>query len=70
MAKTDLVFAWSIPDIYDSYIVPMIFEAYANDLPKRVSTLSPKTILETAAARFGTGSVSGKIRAHVFTATR
>ncbi len=70
MAKIDLAFAGSIPEIHDTYLVPIIFEAYATDLAKRVAALSPNTIPETSQVRFGTGYVSGKIRAHVFTATR
>ena len=32
MSDSDKVFAGSIPDIYDEYLVPMIFEPYAEDL--------------------------------------
>ena len=38
----------SIPQFYDSYLVPMIFESYATDLANRVVKLAPSSVLETA----------------------
>lgn len=55
MTDTDSVFAGSIPDIYDEFLVPLIFEPYASDLARRVADLDPKTVLETAA---GSGVVT------------
>ncbi|WP_050606079.1 class I SAM-dependent methyltransferase [Ruegeria sp. 6PALISEP08] len=55
MAETDKVFTGSIPDIYDEYLVPLIFEAYATDIAKRVASNDPQAILETAA---GSGVVT------------
>jgi ubiquinone/menaquinone biosynthesis C-methylase UbiE len=55
MADKDDVFAGTIPRIYDSYLVPLIFEGYAQDLAQRAAALKPKSILETAA---GTGAVT------------
>ncbi len=55
MSDTDKVFAGTIPDIYDEYLVPLIFETYALDLAKRVASLEPKAVLETAA---GSGVVT------------
>jgi len=52
MAETDKVFAGSIPEIYDRYLVPLIFEPYARDLAERVLQARPRRVLETAA---GTG---------------
>ncbi len=49
MNESDQVFAGSIPELYDTYLVPLIFEAYANDLAERVAALGPTTVLETAA---------------------
>jgi ubiquinone/menaquinone biosynthesis C-methylase UbiE len=49
---TDRLFAGSIPDIYDRFLVPLIFEAYATDLAERIARADPKDVLETAA---GTG---------------
>jgi ubiquinone/menaquinone biosynthesis C-methylase UbiE len=51
----DNVFEDSIPDIYDRYLVPLIFEQYACDLARRVSVVGPNDVLEVAA---GSGVVS------------
>jgi ubiquinone/menaquinone biosynthesis C-methylase UbiE len=55
---TDRLFAGSIPEIYDRFLVPLIFEAYALDLAERVASASPKDVLETAA---GTGVLTRAI---------
>lgn len=55
MSEVDKVFAGSIPELYDRYLVPLIFEGYAEDLAERVATLSPEAVLETAA---GSGVVT------------
>jgi ubiquinone/menaquinone biosynthesis C-methylase UbiE len=52
---TDTRFTGSIPEVYDTYLVPLIFESYATDLAKRVTARRPSRVLETAA---GTGVVS------------
>ena len=52
MVATDKVFAGSIPEIYDRFLVPLIFEPYASDLAGRVAAIQPPDVLETAA---GTG---------------
>lgn len=49
MAESDKVFAGSIPELYDSYLVPLIFASYAADLAGRVAALNPLSVLETAA---------------------
>ncbi|HWY88535.1 MAG TPA: hypothetical protein VNX28_17620 [Gemmataceae bacterium] len=36
MAATDKLFAGKIPEIYDRFLVPLIFESYAGDLAERV----------------------------------
>jgi SAM-dependent methyltransferase len=51
----DTVFAGSIPELYDTLLVPLIFEPYADDLARRVAALQPTRVLETAA---GTGVVT------------
>lgn len=53
--ETDKVFAGSIPEIYDRYLVPLIFQTYAADLAGRVARQAPKAVLETAA---GSGVVT------------
>ena len=55
MLETDKVFAGSIPENYDRYMVPLIFEPYAADLARRAASLSPSAVLEIAA---GTGVVT------------
>lgn len=55
MSDTDRVFAGSIPELYDTLLVPMIFEGYARDLAVRASREKPDCILETAA---GSGVVT------------
>lgn len=52
---TDAVFAGSIPEIYDEYLVPLIFESYANDLVARLQHLAAGRVLELAC---GTGVVT------------
>jgi SAM-dependent methyltransferase len=51
----DTEFAGSIPAAYDRYMVPMLFEPYAQDLARRAAALEPGRILEIAA---GTGVVT------------
>jgi SAM-dependent methyltransferase len=53
--QSDLVFAGSIPDLYEHYLVPMIFQPYADDLARRLADLHPDDVLELAA---GTGAVT------------
>lgn len=55
MQDTDKLFAGSIPENYDRYMVPLIFEPFAADLARRAAFLSPAAVLETAA---GTGVVT------------
>jgi SAM-dependent methyltransferase len=55
MSQTDKVFAGSIPAMYDTYMVPLIFEPYAADLARRVADGKPMSVLETAA---GSGVVT------------
>src|SRR5262249_30258000 len=55
MSVADKSFTGSIPEIYDNYLVPLIFAGFADDLASRVAGFSPASILETAA---GTGVVA------------
>ena len=52
MVASDKLFAGSIPEIYDRFMVPLIFEPYARDLAERLAETKPQNVLETAA---GTG---------------
>jgi ubiquinone/menaquinone biosynthesis C-methylase UbiE len=62
MSETDKVFAGSIPENYDRYLVPLIFESFAQDLAQRIAALSPSTVLETAA---GSGVVTRALTARL-----
>jgi ubiquinone/menaquinone biosynthesis C-methylase UbiE len=55
MLESDKLFAGSIPENYDRYMVPLIFEAYAADMARRAASLSPGAVLEIAA---GSGAVT------------
>jgi ubiquinone/menaquinone biosynthesis C-methylase UbiE len=55
MSETDKVFAGSVPENYDRYMVPLIFEPYAADIARRAASLSPSAVLETAS---GSGVVT------------
>jgi SAM-dependent methyltransferase len=55
VSETDRLFAGSIPEIYDRYLVPLIFEGFAQDISQRIAALSPSAVLETAA---GSGVVT------------
>ena len=55
MTETDKLFAGSIPEIYDRFLVPLIFEASARDLAETIAAEPARAILETAA---GTGVVT------------
>ena len=52
---TDQVFSGSIPELYDTLLVPLIFEPYAVDMAARAAACQPKRVLEVAA---GTGAVT------------
>jgi ubiquinone/menaquinone biosynthesis C-methylase UbiE len=60
VAGTDKLFAGSIPEVYDRFLVPLIFEAYARDLAERLARVGPQDVLETAA---GTGVLTRAIAA-------
>jgi SAM-dependent methyltransferase len=55
MLESDKVFAGSVPENYDRFMVPLIFEAYATDLARRAAAFAPRAVLEIAA---GTGVVA------------
>ena len=59
MVATDANFAGSIPELYERYLVPLLFEPYAEDLARRLSDLRRGMLLELAA---GTGVVTRVLR--------
>jgi ubiquinone/menaquinone biosynthesis C-methylase UbiE len=62
MVATDKQFTGSIPEIYDRYMVPLIFESYARDLAARLAKTNPKDVLETAA---GTGVLARAVASQI-----
>ncbi len=50
--RADKGFGGSIPEVCDTYRVPLIFESYAQDLGRRLAARRPGRVLEIAA---GTG---------------
>ena len=54
-SRVDTVFAGSVPAVYEKYLVPLIFQPYAEDIARRVAALRPSQVLELAA---GTGVVT------------
>jgi SAM-dependent methyltransferase len=54
----DRLFAGSVPQSYERYLVPLIFEPYAIDLASRVARRRPSRVLEIAA---GTGVVTRQL---------
>ena len=60
MSDRDKVFAGSVPKVYETYLVPMIFEPYAVDLVRRLGARRVSRVLEIAA---GTGVVTRALAA-------
>lgn len=60
MNLADRGFTGSIPQLYERYMVPLIFEPYAADLAARAAALQPTAVLEVAA---GTGVVTRHLAA-------
>ena len=58
----DRAFAGSIPQLYEQYMVPLIFDPYARDLTGRLVALKPSSVLEIAA---GTGVVTRHMAAQL-----
>jgi len=54
-SQSDVRFTGSIPELYEQFLVPLIFQPYADDLAQRVAALTPEAVLEVAA---GTGVVT------------
>jgi len=56
MSQSDALFAGEMPEVYDAYLVPLIFQSYAEDIARRaMGGGEAESVLETAA---GTGVVT------------
>jgi SAM-dependent methyltransferase len=62
----DKSFVGSLPQIYQSHLVPLIFEPYAEDLARRLSARPLRRLLEIAA---GTGAVTRRLASTLPAAT-
>jgi len=60
MSDTDKVFAGAVPRLYETHLVPLIFEPYAADLSERIKSRRVTRLLEVAA---GTGVVTRALAA-------
>ena len=56
--ESDKTFAGSIPKLYEEYLVPLIFQPYAEDLANRLASRTLSRVLEIAA---GTGVVTRRL---------
>lgn len=65
MAETNISFSGSIPQLYDRYLGPVLFDPYATDLARRVAAQATSPVLEMAC---GTGIVTRQLRAHLASA--
>ena len=60
MSASDRLFAGSIPELYETCLVPLIFAPYAADLARRIAVRQAGNLLEIAA---GTGVVTRALAA-------
>lgn len=58
----DRVWAGSMPDAYERWLVPAVFRPFAIELARRVAVLQPRRVLELAA---GTGVVTNELYAAI-----
>lgn len=58
MSTLDTAFVGSVPQLYERYMVPLIFEPYAVDLAQRLARAAPRRLLELAA---GTGVLTRQL---------
>jgi ubiquinone/menaquinone biosynthesis C-methylase UbiE len=56
--SADAAFTGSIPELYDTVLVPMVFTDFSADLAAHVASGDPATVLETAA---GTGALTREL---------
>ena len=58
ISAADKTFAGAIPEVYERYMVPLLFESYACDLADRATPLGARNVLELAA---GTGVLTRRL---------
>jgi SAM-dependent methyltransferase len=58
----DTSFAGSIPEVYERYLVPLLFQTFASDLVDRLESVAAGSLLEVAA---GTGVVTREMAARL-----
>ena len=58
VSASDVRFRGDIPEIYDRYLGPLLFQPYAADLAARVAKLKPRSVLEIAS---GTGILTRQL---------
>jgi len=58
----DRVFSGTVAQLYEQYMVPLIFDPYARDITRRLAPLRPSAVLEIAA---GTGVVTRHMAAQL-----
>lgn len=59
MTAQGVTFSGSVPELYQQYLVPLLFEDYAKDIAARVRVPADGAVLETAC---GTGVVTRQLR--------
>jgi ubiquinone/menaquinone biosynthesis C-methylase UbiE len=59
-ADPNVVFSGAIPENYDRYLGPVLFEPYARDLVERLGPRKPRSVLEIAC---GSGILTHRLRA-------
>ena len=67
MAEKNAAFIGSVPENYDRYLGPMLFEPYADDIGKHIPARGGIAVLETAC---GTGIVTARLRERLPACTR
>ena len=61
MSGDNISFGGSVPEYYDNFLGPALFEPYAIDLVSRISSDKTNAVLELAC---GTGRVTHHLRKH------
>ncbi len=67
LVRNDTAFTGPIADLYERYMVPLLFEPYAEDLARRILAADARTLLEVGC---GTGVVTRKLLAGLPQAAR